>query len=182
MSKWPEKQERLPLESGPVDAGEPVRLSNSQLKEISEGHLKEISRNIEETYQRRIQLIQEHAKEAQSIPLSMPGVAQPDLDLLDHERRMGHLDALSNEHNNVLISQEISNYRLRRLHHQRQLEQLVGLENEERRELQENLDKERGAYEKTKMQLCQLQKRIKKLRKKNRKEAKTQRQIDFLIN
>ena len=42
--------------------------------------------------------------------------------------------------------------------------------------------KERQAYEDTKFQLEALKLNVRKLKKKNRKEQRTQRQIDFLIN
>ena len=48
--------------------------------------------------------------------------------------------------------------------------------------MQMNLMRERGSYEQTKQRLAQLQKRIKKMRRKNHREAKTQKKIDFLIN
>jgi len=48
--------------------------------------------------------------------------------------------------------------------------------------MQMNLMRERDAYEQTKHRLAQLQKRIKKMRRKNIREAKTQKKIDFLIN
>lgn len=41
---------------------EHLRLSNEQLKEISEGHLMEISKHIDETYNRRIKMIQDHER------------------------------------------------------------------------------------------------------------------------
>lgn len=40
-----------------------LRLSNEQLKEISEGHLMEISKHIDETYNRRIKMIQDHERD-----------------------------------------------------------------------------------------------------------------------
>ena len=119
LSRWPDKKES-PTDAHPLErVFDQVRLSNSQLKVITDTHLKEISNHIEDTYQRRIDRIREHAQEAQSVPIHAPGPLPPEQEQLDLERRMGHLDALTNEHNNILISQEISNYRLRRLHHQR---------------------------------------------------------------
>lgn len=90
------------------------------------------------------------------MPIGIPGMPQTELDLLEHERKMEHLGALSNEHNNILISQDISNYRLRRLHHQKQLEHMTGIENAERRQMEEKLAKERQEYERTKLKLDQL--------------------------
>ena len=84
--------------------------------------------------------------------------------------------------NQIHMSQQVSNYRLKRIQQQKELERLRQLEVRERYEMDQRLMDERKVYLETKDNLKRLRTKCKKLKRKNVRERKTQKQIDFLIN
>ena len=76
----------------------------------------------------------------------------------------------------------MSNYRLRRLQQQKDFLRLKEVEGKEKLEMERRLMQERMAYEETKDKLDGLRKKIKKLRRSNKRAALTEKKIDFLIN
>lgn len=132
-------------------------LSRDELALIDKKYLKRIEEQIEETYRQRLQAVRDACQDAK------------DASTLHYEEQLQ-------------MSKQISHYRLKRLEQQKQLQRVIDAENRERQEMDTRFMIERQAYEETKFQLQALQKRVRRLKRKNARDRRTEDKINFLIN
>ena len=121
--------------------------------------MRNIEDQIEQTYMQRVSRVKQEVQDSMRV-----------------EMQNAH------DEDQLYMSTQISNYRMRRLQQQKDLQRLKEMENKEQTEMTRRLMFERQAYMQTKERLEKLKKKIKRLNKKNRIEVKTQKKIDFLIN
>lgn len=143
---------------------------------IDDVQLEQIAASIEGTYRQRME--QARGQLASNLNTLSSRTSNPN-NGADGATLSGRLPENSEQ---LMLSQKISSYRFKRLKQQQELERLQALEDREKEEMQRRLETEQQAYNEARQQLEKLRVKVKKMKKKNRQEARTKKQVDVMLN